>query len=429
MVLHTRRRHATLPSIRVALTVLAMATGRQATAIVVHDITVARLGTILGVLETFDSIGYMVGPPLGGWLYEAGGFLLPFLVLGGVMLVQLPLLRVLLPPSVARTPRATNAAALGELRRVLCIPRVLVASIAGAIGIGVLGFLEPTLAPHLQATIAASPGAIGFLFLGISGSYALCAPLIGWCCDRIGRHAYAAPPTAAARALFGRCTDVCIDPARRGTERSSLPVWRCPVPVWCYSGRCRCSVRHRCGGRRCASCMRAHAAPRGTVSPNGPFPNAMWLNALSLVTLGIGAALVVVPSLPELIAVAKTQPPAHAHHARGADGGGDAEDAEATRPLIGGGGTAASLNADPPSNAVDDEGKPATTEDALSGLLMGAMSLGGALGPVIGGLLVQHFSFGWASAGFGLFTCSWGGLYLLLLPCRRPCCRPSARGV
>ena len=41
-------------------------------------------GRNLGVCEISTGLGYMIGPPLGGFLFSAGGFSMPFIVLGTV---------------------------------------------------------------------------------------------------------------------------------------------------------------------------------------------------------------------------------------------------------------------------------------------------------------------------------------------------------
>lgn len=42
-----------------------------------------NVATMFAILETFFGIGMILGPTIGGALYEAGGFTLPFTVLGG----------------------------------------------------------------------------------------------------------------------------------------------------------------------------------------------------------------------------------------------------------------------------------------------------------------------------------------------------------
>ena len=45
-----------------------------------------NVATMFAILETFFGIGMIVGPTVGGALYEAGGFTLPFVSLGMVMI-------------------------------------------------------------------------------------------------------------------------------------------------------------------------------------------------------------------------------------------------------------------------------------------------------------------------------------------------------
>ena len=41
-----------------------------------------NVATMFAVLETFFGIGMIMGPTIGGALYELGGFTLPFVTLG-----------------------------------------------------------------------------------------------------------------------------------------------------------------------------------------------------------------------------------------------------------------------------------------------------------------------------------------------------------
>jgi MFS family permease len=50
-----------------------------------------------GVLETFGGIGFAAGPPLGGILFEFGGFILPFTILGILLLIAGALSYFMLP--------------------------------------------------------------------------------------------------------------------------------------------------------------------------------------------------------------------------------------------------------------------------------------------------------------------------------------------
>jgi len=58
-----------------------------------------KRGTVVGIMQLCASLGYCIGPPLGGGLLEAGGFKLPFLVVGGCIVILMLLLVVLVQPT------------------------------------------------------------------------------------------------------------------------------------------------------------------------------------------------------------------------------------------------------------------------------------------------------------------------------------------
>ena len=54
-------------------------------------------------LETFFGLGLIVGPMVGGALYAAGGYYLPFVVLGSALLTTALLTACVLPKHVSDT--------------------------------------------------------------------------------------------------------------------------------------------------------------------------------------------------------------------------------------------------------------------------------------------------------------------------------------
>lgn len=50
-----------------------------------------------GSLEIFTGLGLVLGPPIGGFLYQSFGYEIPFMVLGCVVLIMVPLNMYLLP--------------------------------------------------------------------------------------------------------------------------------------------------------------------------------------------------------------------------------------------------------------------------------------------------------------------------------------------
>lgn len=48
-------------------------------------------------MEIFTGLGLILGPPIGGWLYQAFGYEIPFIVLGGLLFLMVPFNIWLLP--------------------------------------------------------------------------------------------------------------------------------------------------------------------------------------------------------------------------------------------------------------------------------------------------------------------------------------------
>lgn len=56
-----------------------------------------QVATTLSILHSFFGVGLIVGPTLGGGLYQVGGFALPFAVLGSLLLLSIVKVFFLLP--------------------------------------------------------------------------------------------------------------------------------------------------------------------------------------------------------------------------------------------------------------------------------------------------------------------------------------------
>ncbi|EDV22582.1 uncharacterized protein TRIADDRAFT_58957 [Trichoplax adhaerens] len=57
------------------------------------------IATTMGVIETFSSLGYAIGPPIGGVLFTVGGFILPFTIVGSFMVGMAPIVAYFIPVS------------------------------------------------------------------------------------------------------------------------------------------------------------------------------------------------------------------------------------------------------------------------------------------------------------------------------------------
>ncbi|XP_001627861.2 MFS-type transporter SLC18B1 isoform X2 [Nematostella vectensis] len=137
------------------------------------------IGAVTGSMEVFSGLGFMAGPPLGGVLFTAGGFRLPFIVMGASILLSLPLVMFVLPMPRETTSRESK----GSLLKVMKIPGIIMLGSCIILSGVVLGFLDPTLAPHLKP-FKLNPTQIGLMFLLMGAVYAISSPIVGWIGDK-----------------------------------------------------------------------------------------------------------------------------------------------------------------------------------------------------------------------------------------------------
>lgn len=142
------------------------------------------VSTVFGMVEMFFGVGLILGPTVGGALFQAGGFTMPFAVLGGILLVQAAVSTKTLPRLKNSSSSDANQEDNFGIMKALRIPSVLLAIISvftASIGVGAL---QTTLERHL-AQFDLSPMHIGMFFMLYGGSYALLNPLWGWVADNI----------------------------------------------------------------------------------------------------------------------------------------------------------------------------------------------------------------------------------------------------
>ncbi|XP_071804031.1 MFS-type transporter SLC18B1-like [Asterias amurensis] len=146
------------------------------TAIVAHAFP-DNVGTATSIIEMMSGIGFMIGPALGGLLYSAGGFKLPFLLLGGIDLAIVAVNYFIMPEHGTRHDKP------GSMRQVLSIPDIWVVMLAVLVGSVSLGFMDPTLSPHLKK-LGLTVDQIGLVFLSYGATYGISAVLWGYIADK-----------------------------------------------------------------------------------------------------------------------------------------------------------------------------------------------------------------------------------------------------
>src|SRR5262249_52422566 len=136
----------------------------------------ARGGGALGTRRAGMSLGTLIGPPVGGLLFDLAGARLPFLVAAVWTLFLLV--------GLSRLP----ARAAGQAAPAMPVGWRRYLRTAGAVvtGSALLSGLEPTLPLHLEYRVGIRPGEVGMLFGWAALVYGLTAPAAGWAADRWG---------------------------------------------------------------------------------------------------------------------------------------------------------------------------------------------------------------------------------------------------
>ncbi|EEB18798.1 Chromaffin granule amine transporter, putative [Pediculus humanus corporis] len=139
-----------------------------------------NVATTFASLETFFGLGLIVGPTVGGALYQIGGYTTPFAVLGSCLFLSAIMTSFILPD---HGESDVNSKGGGSLLEVLKIPGVLLAACSIVVTSVSIGFLQATLEPHLRH-FNFQPVILGLMFVINGGTYALTAPCWGWLCDK-----------------------------------------------------------------------------------------------------------------------------------------------------------------------------------------------------------------------------------------------------
>ncbi|KAM4624937.1 MFS-type transporter SLC18B1 [Polymixia lowei] len=136
-----------------------------------------NIATVLGSLEIFTGLGLILGPPIGGWLYQSFGYEIPFMTLGCFLLVMVPFNMYILPTFDAE-PSNDSFLRLFTQPKIVLISFVIFTLSAG------LGFLDATLSIFAMDKFKLSPGYVGLILLGLSLPYCLASPLLGFITDK-----------------------------------------------------------------------------------------------------------------------------------------------------------------------------------------------------------------------------------------------------
>lgn len=143
----------------------------------------AALGSVLGI----TALGSLLGPPLGGALYDWGGFVTPYALATGLAVAAV--VAVTLTARRSPTPITSDPPrpVAGGIRRLIGDRRVSAPLIAVACSAAALGLLEPLLPVVLHQTLGTTGWQSGAIFGVAVLCYGLCAPVAGRLSDQLGR--------------------------------------------------------------------------------------------------------------------------------------------------------------------------------------------------------------------------------------------------
>ncbi|XP_037091068.1 MFS-type transporter SLC18B1-like [Pollicipes pollicipes] len=139
-----------------------------------------NINLLVGTCETMCAVGLAAGPAIGGGLFTAGGYGLPFFVLGGVILAVTAVTCCTLP-WVGGDPQRVHVRQMSQkmMRSSEVWLNVVVLLLVAVDWTA----LDPGLAPFVTAELGVSPAQLGLFFLLASGTYAVIGPVWGKLCD------------------------------------------------------------------------------------------------------------------------------------------------------------------------------------------------------------------------------------------------------
>lgn len=168
--------------------------------LVTRDAPVAKRSSILSVMETMFGFGLMIGPFLGGLLYEIGGFYFPFVICGS-QLVLCAFLSALLLTNKGQPVGQVSESATTDPRtdatspptthywQLLKMPTISISCFLLIVSETSVTWYLPTLQPMLQEKFNLRPVTTGAMFMVEGATYALFSPLWGFLLDKnMGAH-------------------------------------------------------------------------------------------------------------------------------------------------------------------------------------------------------------------------------------------------
>ena len=159
-------------------------------------------GRVMGLVMAGSTFGFLIGPTLGGWLYERAGARMPYLVVAGFSIVAAAGFASI------RLPRGIGAREAIPIGTIVRVRAVAVCAACVIVGGGTIAMMEPVLSLFLSSAISLGPARIGLVF----GAGAIVAtvlhPVFGRVADRVGGRRLTLGGLAAIGVVMPLCTRI-----------------------------------------------------------------------------------------------------------------------------------------------------------------------------------------------------------------------------
>eukprot|EP00746_Dinoflagellata_sp_MGD_P151081 gnl/MRDRNA2_/MRDRNA2_82777_c0_seq4.p1 gnl/MRDRNA2_/MRDRNA2_82777_c0~~gnl/MRDRNA2_/MRDRNA2_82777_c0_seq4.p1 ORF type:complete len:473 (+),score=49.20 gnl/MRDRNA2_/MRDRNA2_82777_c0_seq4:166-1419(+) len=148
-------------------------------------------GKVIGVANSMNGLGWAVGPPVGGLIFAAGGFRLPFMVMAPIpmllllfQLLSFPELNADTTSDAAPAEHLKFSESFQRSRQLVTRPMLLTALVA-VVYIGKWAFFDMTFTPWASAEFGFSITTVSLYFSIPAICFVVCAPLGGCAVDKV----------------------------------------------------------------------------------------------------------------------------------------------------------------------------------------------------------------------------------------------------
>ncbi|CAG0915440.1 unnamed protein product [Notodromas monacha] len=146
------------------------------------------MGSVMALLEVMIGLGLAIGPVMGSALYAAGGYYLPFLALGCLLLSICIVMFLAVPSSKDLSIKRTTGQEMSVWKILGYLPTFLVCSAVFGDALGI-AYVIPTLTNHL-AEIGLTEVESGYMFACHLSFYTIVAPISGHLSDKYPKKRY-----------------------------------------------------------------------------------------------------------------------------------------------------------------------------------------------------------------------------------------------